>query len=564
VSITHRPFGPLGRNGRPKPLVVGLVASLLVAAVATLRLVSASASGCTGAIALRVAAAPEIAPLLQQVGADWLATNPRITGECINLTIDATLPPTIASSLTVYAGSGIDVAAPAQPSPAATALPAVWVPDSSAWLTRVQAVDAAAFDSQVVSLASSPVVMAMPEPAARAFGWPSKPLQISLIMPLLANRTLRFGVTDPRRDTASLATVMLFGEELATNDDDLPALVTVLRGVAKTASTAELLRLLGPAMNVGPASEQAVLAYDAIDPPQPVVAVPIEPAAPILDYPYAIRSSIARDMAQAAQLFRTALVQRTTAGKLARMGFRGPDGRFALPLPSSRITSTAPVIGTPLDDDLRVRHALTLWSAANSTSRTLALVDETSSMGRIMQTTHGRSTRAAVMQAAASAGLDLFTSDSQVGLWTFATAHQDVLPIADLTPQRKALIEAGLTQVRPSSVSRSELYDTLLAAYQSMQQGYDPTRPNIIVVFTDSGDSDSSALRRERFVQDLQRLADATKPIWVILIGVDVGPADSADLQAIADAVGGGFFPLTSPEQIQAIFIRALLRIGRL
>ena len=50
----------------------------------------------------------------------------------------------------------------------------------------------------------------------------------------------------------------------------------------------------------------------------------------------------------------------------------------------------------------------------------------------------------------------------------------------------------------------------------------------------------------------------------MVLIGIGASAADAADLQEIAAIVGGGFFPLTSPEQIQTIFLKALLRVGRL
>jgi Mg-chelatase subunit ChlD len=95
-----------------------------------------------------------------------------------------------------------------------------------------------------------------------------------------------------------------------------------------------------------------------------------------------------------------------------------------------------------------------------------------------------------------------------------------------------------------------------------MRDGYDPTRPNIIVVLTDGGDSNAGGVRFERFRQDLQRLAEATRPIRVVLIGIGVGTADAADLRKIAEVLGGGFFPLQSPEEIQTIFLRALLRVG--
>jgi hypothetical protein len=95
-----------------------------------------------------------------------------------------------------------------------------------------------------------------------------------------------------------------------------------------------------------------------------------------------------------------------------------------------------------------------------------------------------------------------------------------------------------------------------------MKEGYDATRPNIIVVLTDGGDSQPGGLRRETFAQEIQKLADPTKPIRMVIIGIGVGPADADDLQSIAEIVGGGFFPLTSPEQIQIIFLKALLRLG--
>jgi Mg-chelatase subunit ChlD len=174
----------------------------------------------------------------------------------------------------------------------------------------------------------------------------------------------------------------------------------------------------------------------------------------------------------------------------------------------------------------------------------------------------GGSTRSDVMVAAAQAGLELFTPDSQLGLWAFAAAHQEVLPIGALTPARKAELQARMAGAGPTGGNQAELYQTLLDAYRAMLDGYAPGRPNLIVVLTDGADSDASTLRREQFKQDIQRLADPTRPIRVVLIGIGAGAADASALQEIAAVVGGGYFPLTAPDQIQAIFLNALLRIG--
>ena len=61
---------------------------------------------------------------------------------------------------------------------ARTTLPTVWIPDSIAWINRVQIVDRAAFFEDLRSVASSPVVVAVPEPAAAQIGWPA-PLPVA-------------------------------------------------------------------------------------------------------------------------------------------------------------------------------------------------------------------------------------------------------------------------------------------------------------------------------------------------------------------------------------------------
>jgi Ca-activated chloride channel family protein len=564
VSGRHRTFGRSGQGNRRAPLAVVAIIALLAVGAVTVRIVAANASGCTGSIKLRVVATPEIAPVLDDIGAAWTAGSPQVGGKCISLKVDGVPAPTIASSLTVYAGRAIDVAAAPEPTPTDDMIPTVWVPDSTAWLTRVEVVDHAAFADNPRSIASSPVVLAMPEIAAKQVGWPAAPLKIAQIKALLAsgNPAIKLGVAEPRRETASLAATMMLGDALASSDDDLPALVKTFRGLVKTTGTGELLRTFGTRVTVGPASEQAVLAYNETNPPLKLVAVQVDPSAPVLDYPYAIRASASRDLAQAAELFRTTLLTESAASRLARKGFRTADGTASPGFPSTTATTSAQYSGVPVDDTARVQRALALWTAANSASRTLAMFDLTSSMATPMATANGVATRADVMAAAAKGGLGLFTPESKVGMWAFANTTIQVLPIDELTPENRANFDQRMAGARPIGTNRAELYQALLAAYKVMKDGYDAARPNIIVVLTDGGDSDLSPLRKEQFKQDLQRLADPTKPIRIVLIGINVSQTDAANLQAIAEIVGGGFFPLTSPEQIQTIFLKALLRVG--
>lgn len=553
------------------PIIAAGVAVFVVAAFAVFMVVKPSAS-CADSVAVRVSASPDIAPALRDAATAFVADRPSVDGKCISVSVAAAVPANVASSLTVYSGMGIDVAAKPAPTPAEGELPAVWVPDSTAWLRRVATIDRNMFAEGAPSVASSPVVLAMPEAAAKAIGWPGHPLQAPTLKQLLQSGTtgVKLGIAEPRRETASLAATMLLGDVLATRDDELPALVKTFRGVVHEASTDDLLSAMGTALSAAPASEQAVIEFDTANPGARLAGVPFDPAGPALDFPYAIRSGIPTEVAQAATQFRLALTSSEYVQYLAKYGFRTSAGQEGQGFPTGVLPAGAfaaasgagPVKGAPVDDTAKIERAIGLWTAANSASRTLALFDVTSSMSRVMATPAGSRTRLQVMATAADQGLDLFTTDSEVGMWAFAGAHQQILPIDKLTPARKTQFDQALAgaSVQPSNVS--PLYDTLVAAYQQMQNGYDPSRPNIIVVLTDGGDSSPGGQRLQQFQLSIQRLADATKPIRVVLIGIDVDAGDAADLTAIATAMGGGYYPMTSPDQIQMIFLKALLQLG--
>jgi hypothetical protein len=536
--------------------VGGGVAVVLLVALA-LRIVSASAGSCAGGVPLHIAATPEIAPVLTDIADGWMSTDPKVAGQCVNATVEAVPSPTIASRLTVYAGKGIDIAAAAEPTPAADSLPAVWVPDSMAWVARVQTIDGAAFAGRPESIASSPVVLAMPEAAARAVGWPDNALPLTTLKAQLASGAIKLGIAEPRRETAGLVAAMILADTLATSDDDLPSLLTTLRGVVKTSSTGELLRTFSSAMTAGTASEQAVLAFDATNPPTKIAPVTLTPVTPVLDYPYAIRSGASDVVAQAAALFRDVLAQPAATAKLAAKGFRTPDGQVGPSFPTTAKNQNPQTV-VAVTDPARIRRALDLWTAAYSPARAMLVLDLTSSMALPA----GSGTRAQAMVAAARQSLDLLGTGSQAGLWTFANGNQSVLPIDDLSADQRDAFDRRLSDLSLAGSNQAGLYAAVLAAYKAVQDGYDPNRPNVVIVLTDAGDSNTSDRALAQFSQALQILADPTRPIRVVLVGIGTDAAGAANLGAIAQVVGGGYAPLTSPAQIQPILLTALLQAG--
>jgi hypothetical protein len=122
--------------------------------------------------------------------------------------------------------------------------------------------------------------------------------------------------------------------------------------------------------------------------------------------------------------------------------------------------------------------------------------------------------------------------------------------------QRNKLIGA-VTQAEPvPGVDACPLYQSIIAGYKEMLNGYDPALSNTLVVFTDGRDTTGMDIRKVQL--DLEALADVTRPIRVVLLGI--GPdINLEELQAIAKTTGGAAFQVNSPEQMQLIFLTALL-----
>ena len=134
--------------------------------------------------------------------------------------------------------------------------------------------------------------------------------------------------------------------------------------------------------------------------------------------------------------------------------------------------------------------------------------------------------------------------------------HTNLVPLDTIgpagSPQRNKLVGA-VTQANPiAGVDACPLYQSIIAGYQEMLNGYDPALSNTLVVFTDGRDTTGMDIRQVQ--RELELLADVTRPIRVVLLGI--GPDIKLDeLQAIAKTTGGAAFQVNSPEQMQLIFL---------
>src|SRR4029453_4262894 len=175
--IPDRPAGgpPSGRRRPRGRLRIGVAALATVLAVAAgswggYRLLSETTS-CADPVRLSVAAVAEIEPVGRAATQQWAAGKPQINGRCVAITVTAVDPADITAAI-----AGQHQATLTGVGQAAGEIkgPDILIPDSSAWAERLRAGGKDWVPDEAPSIARSPVVLAMPQPAAATFGWPDK------------------------------------------------------------------------------------------------------------------------------------------------------------------------------------------------------------------------------------------------------------------------------------------------------------------------------------------------------------------------------------------------------
>jgi len=542
-----------------------------------------SDSGCTGSIKLNVAAATEIAPAVDQAANQWTTNGAAVNGTCVSVNVTAINPATMAAAIArehQVQLTGVGTAG------ASVVPPDVWIPDSSTWLLRLKSEASGFVPTDGTSVAKSPIVVAMPEPVAeQAFHWPDKKLGWKdLVAQMTKSNTVRTGIVDPARDASGLAGLLALGQAAGNDATGQAAKVGALRALAAGSSSLrdDLLQKfphsadandVASSLSAAPLSEEDVVAYNAEKPPIRLAALYLDPTPPPLDYPYAVMPEVDLTKAAAATGLREALQKAAFKDTLAAVGLRGPDGTVGTgfarpvgaPIPSAPAVAPGTAAGgaaaSGLDASV-INQALGGWAAITLPGRALAVFDVSGSMLEPVPTAGG-ATRAKVTQAAASAGLALFDDKWAVGVWLFSTeldgkqAWKELVPISPLTSARTQL-QASIAQIVPKENGGTGLYDTALAAYKNVQNGWQAGRVNSVLLFTDGQNSNKDGITRASLISQLKKLNDPKRPVRMIIIGIG-NEVDRNELEAITNATSsGGVFIAPDPAKISDIFLQAV------
>jgi Ca-activated chloride channel family protein len=527
------------RSNNRNILVGGGLVLVLVLAIVGFTVIhgsSSSSSSASNAVStscehgsgnITVAAAPSIAPTLTTLAGAF-----RPQGKC-TVQVVAQEPAAVAGALKNGAAT----------------VPDVWVPDSSLWgrLASTHAPAQALLPPSGPSVASSPVVIAMPQPMATAITDSGEQLTWYDAFNLIhTTRTwselghsdwgpIRYGLADGQQSIdqvqallAITAGILKKTDANALPDADIQAaaphamMIELGRQASRRApTTAALLAGLRAAgggtaglkyLSFLPASEQAVAAYNQSSPPIRLTAVYSAGGSPSDDFPYlALRRSQAGLAASTISDFQAYLHTPKAEAILATAGFRtGAAGPFTTAnglAPKPTATTLAATTGEVLDLTLRSWTGLTFTPAAST------LIATTASMG---------DKGVADVRRMVPAMIDLFDEQGSGGLTVAGPTVSDDREVVAYGPladpvggvsRADAISHAAETVTATPKVA---LYDAILASYQAAQARYQPGTIAGVNVFTDGHDG-GSKITFDALVAQLKSLYNPARPVRVFV-----------------------------------------------
>lgn len=491
--------------------------------------------------------------------------------------------------------------------------PQVWLPTSSLWLDLLKEEgkgELIAGDEPTSSVASSVLVIATPRSVADTLRAAGKPLDTWARIRDLAQSPAGWADygrpewgdfllarDNPDVSTSGMATTVAI-YYAAPGEPSLPALddEAVFDFVHDIESSVtkygdEAVQFMGeifveeqkrdserdrPYIDAVAVQEQMVYAYNCgsptADPAElncdqnlasPLAVVHPRDGTVKLDHPFAVLSSATAAQRAAADDFREFLLEDEQQRDFRDIGFRPPDRATAptdqlvevLGLPKNqRLEFVGPPDATLLD------RLLDSWTNVKKKARVLLVLDVSGSMNAVVNDpdTAEDSTKLGLMKPAVAEALDLLGGDDEVGLWTFSSSYQEVVPISPVSEVRDEL-ELEIDAL--TAAGDTALYQVTEQAHDTMVANLDPERINAVVLLSDGKNT-------EPYGGGLQALRDRLNPdgrdtsvrIFTIPYGNDEVPVRGlADISRLTRATQ---YDASDPLDIKAAFVDVFQNFG--
>jgi Ca-activated chloride channel family protein len=550
-------------------------------------------AGCTTAV---VAVSVEKSDLMDEAAKRYNASDRLADGKCYGISI---VPMTSGIAESRLAEAGWDSAwGPA---------PDAWSPAASTWLQLLR-YDRSAQDrpdilpAEAPPVASTPIVLAMPEPMARALGWPDATLGWADLLRLANDPagwgakghpewgTFKLGKTNPNISTTGLsATIGVFVAATGVSSDlTLDTLkdprvrefvAGVERSVAHYGDTAlTFLTNLQRADDAGAAlgyvgavtvEEKSVVDYNNGNPtgdleaagghgkPRvPLVAIYPREGTLNSDNPFAVlqASWSERGKQAGASDFMAFLREPAQQQMFTDAGFRPYEGH-----PGKAVTNSdylregigVPILAPPSPPVLSAVRAT--WAELRKKAHVLLVLDVSGSMG---QSAGVGGTRLELAQAAAVHGLAELSDADEVGLWTFPAEGQvyfQYLGTEPLGPQRDEMTRR-IQQLIPSG--GTPLYAVTRKAAEEVRRTAGADTINAVVVMTDGKNENPDDTDLDGLIRQLSDQAgEGGVRVFTIAYGKD---ADLDTLRRISEASRAAVYDATDPSTIDTVFTNVL------
>lgn len=441
--------------------------------------------------------------------------------------------------------------------------PDVWIPDSELWRDRLVSThpDQALNSSQ--PFAMTPILWAVPKQHINALGGTGTSVTWkSLLQTPLEPQFAQFN-----NSTASLVAMTQMRATL--QNDEASAKDVGLqwrRAGIKLADTEQTMvtSLHSDKPRTFPLTEQQLSTLRSEEKHADLAAVlPSDPPQK-LDY-----HAISVGTKPQARELRDAIVESFTSDEgqdvLHRNGFRstitdvGPTN-IGFGLHGNKLANIDRVTGAEADEAERG------FAATTRGTEVLLVVDRSVSMS----TKEGDLSRAQIAANACKMAMGILSDRNMLGYWEFATGLDGTKDYVTVVPTRglgetvdgrvQRDIAASEFQQLPNRLSgQTGLYDTAVAAAESMGDEV-PDRNRIILIVTDGhNDDNTGGLTQE---QALQRIAVATQKSKTSLNFISMGEMpDLASMTQMAEAGGGRAVYVDNPNNLFNVMSGAFLRV---
>jgi Ca-activated chloride channel family protein len=511
------------------PWIVITLVCVLVASGLTWGFMTLLRTGCSSDVfRVTVAAAPSVFSSLEDAAQDWEATQPKVDGQCVGVEV-AEVPAAEASRGITGVWDDKSWGKP----------PIAWVPDSQAWASWVSSSETSAdyISTEPVVLGQAGAVLAVPESTATELGWlGGQPPTWADVLALTAEGTLRLAAANPRTSTEGLVSLLN-----ATSDGAGGFAEDAKAAYSAAVESGSMTDEIGEQFTAHAEAPDATTVFTALD----YQVESFNATSGLEDHLVPVIPSGATVGAVASYLVlggATGWVSESDAGIAERFGEYLASADFAdvdlepVEDPEAALAQTTPEA---------VGQAVRSWQSDRQDLNMLFLIDRSAATDEEVVSYGGQDLTAGDATVSMAVGMvEDMESTYRAGLWEYGagadgdTPWRPVTDIAEMSDGNREQLVNDLYDISDNEPydGGSPLYDSLVAAYQYMNEHAADDAVNVVVVLTNSGDDTQSLPTVEETAASLASVAGTVKAYTV-----GFGEANADNLALLAEATGGAY-----------------------